>query len=153
MSLFLLRTFLSHYSCSEHSFRILLKSPARSHQAVNWNISFNTSNCNCNSINTIQFHSSVWTITWLAFITCLLFQNLLLDNDNNIKLADFGLSNVAHDGDFLRTSCGSPNYAAPEVRRPVIHSHAAHDSALALLLLSLYSTLTAWSHVFQDAIC
>lgn len=25
-------------------------------------------------------------------------QNLLLDSDNNIKLADFGLSNVAHDG-------------------------------------------------------
>lgn len=42
-------------------------------------------------------------------------QNLLLDADNNIKIADFGLSNVAHDGDFLRTSCGSPNYAAPEV--------------------------------------
>jgi 5'-AMP-activated protein kinase, catalytic alpha subunit len=40
---------------------------------------------------------------------------LLLDTDNNIKLADFGLSNVIHDGDFLRTSCGSPNYAAPEV--------------------------------------
>jgi len=39
----------------------------------------------------------------------------LLDSDNNIKLADFGLSNVVHDGDFLRTSCGSPNYAAPEV--------------------------------------
>jgi 5'-AMP-activated protein kinase, catalytic alpha subunit len=38
-----------------------------------------------------------------------------LDADNNIKIADFGLSNVAHDGDFLRTSCGSPNYAAPEV--------------------------------------
>ena len=42
-------------------------------------------------------------------------ENLLLDGDNNIKLADFGLSNVSHDGDFLRTSCGSPNYAAPEV--------------------------------------
>ena len=42
-------------------------------------------------------------------------QNLLLDADNNIKLADFGLSNVVHDGEFLRTSCGSPNYAAPEV--------------------------------------
>ena len=39
----------------------------------------------------------------------------MLDTDNNIKIADFGLSNVAHDGDFLRTSCGSPNYAAPEV--------------------------------------
>ncbi len=38
-----------------------------------------------------------------------------MDSDNNIKIADFGLSNVIHDGDFLRTSCGSPNYAAPEV--------------------------------------
>lgn len=42
-------------------------------------------------------------------------ENLLLDADNNIKLADFGLSNIMKDGDFLRTSCGSPNYAAPEV--------------------------------------
>eukprot|EP01031_Cornospumella_fuschlensis_P041079 gene41079-50113_t len=42
-------------------------------------------------------------------------ENLLLDSDNNIKIADFGLSNITHDGDFLRTSCGSPNYAAPEV--------------------------------------
>jgi len=42
-------------------------------------------------------------------------ENLLLDAKLNIKIADFGLSNVMRDGDFLRTSCGSPNYAAPEV--------------------------------------
>eukprot|EP01084_Bolivina_argentea_P095104 170983_1 len=42
-------------------------------------------------------------------------ENLLLDADNNLKIADFGLSNVMRDGEFLRTSCGSPNYAAPEV--------------------------------------
>nr|CCA17060.1 SNF1related protein kinase catalytic subunit alpha p [Albugo laibachii Nc14] len=42
-------------------------------------------------------------------------ENLLLDADNNVKIADFGLSNIMQDGDFLRTSCGSPNYAAPEV--------------------------------------
>lgn len=42
-------------------------------------------------------------------------ENLLLDADCNIKLADFGLSNMMKDGEFLRTSCGSPNYAAPEV--------------------------------------
>jgi serine/threonine protein kinase len=42
-------------------------------------------------------------------------ENLLLDHKNNVKIADFGLSNIMTDGDFLRTSCGSPNYAAPEV--------------------------------------
>mmetsp|Transcript_16373 Transcript_16373/g.25442 ORF Transcript_16373/g.25442 Transcript_16373/m.25442 type:complete len:726 (+) Transcript_16373:695-2872(+) len=42
-------------------------------------------------------------------------ENLLLDANHNIKIADFGLSNLMRDGDFLRTSCGSPNYAAPEV--------------------------------------
>ncbi|GFR92753.1 protein kinase AMPK alpha subunit 2 [Elysia marginata] len=42
-------------------------------------------------------------------------ENLLLDSSNNVKIADFGLSNMMTDGEFLRTSCGSPNYAAPEV--------------------------------------
>ncbi|KAK3325190.1 putative serine/threonine protein kinase [Apodospora peruviana] len=42
-------------------------------------------------------------------------ENLLLDENLNVKIADFGLSNIMTDGNFLRTSCGSPNYAAPEV--------------------------------------
>ncbi|KAG0483992.1 hypothetical protein HPP92_012076 [Vanilla planifolia] len=42
-------------------------------------------------------------------------ENLLLDSKLNIKIVDFGLSNVMLDGHFLKTSCGSPNYAAPEV--------------------------------------
>lgn len=42
-------------------------------------------------------------------------ENLLLDSNLNVKIADFGLSNVMRDGHFLKTSCGSPNYAAPEV--------------------------------------
>ncbi|XP_021351298.1 5'-AMP-activated protein kinase catalytic subunit alpha-2-like isoform X2 [Mizuhopecten yessoensis] len=42
-------------------------------------------------------------------------ENLLLDSTLNVKIADFGLSNMMYDGEFLRTSCGSPNYAAPEV--------------------------------------
>ncbi|KAF9623328.1 hypothetical protein IFM89_000817 [Coptis chinensis] len=42
-------------------------------------------------------------------------ENLLLDSRSNVKIADFGLSNIMWDGHFLKTSCGSPNYAAPEV--------------------------------------
>ncbi|CAL9149786.1 unnamed protein product [Musa hybrid cultivar] len=42
-------------------------------------------------------------------------ENLLLDSKCDVKIADFGLSNVMRDGHFLKTSCGSPNYAAPEV--------------------------------------
>jgi len=42
-------------------------------------------------------------------------ENLLLDARNNVRIADFGLSNMMSDGEFLKTSCGSPNYAAPEV--------------------------------------
>ncbi|KAG6398352.1 hypothetical protein SASPL_139810 [Salvia splendens] len=42
-------------------------------------------------------------------------ENLLLDSKHNVKIADFGLSNIMRDGHFLKTSCGSPNYAAPEV--------------------------------------
>lgn len=38
-----------------------------------------------------------------------------MDEENNIKIADFGLANFLVDGNFLDTSCGSPNYAAPEV--------------------------------------
>ncbi|CAH1426422.1 unnamed protein product [Lactuca virosa] len=42
-------------------------------------------------------------------------ENLLLDAKCNVKIADFGLSNIMRDGHFLKKSCGSPNYAAPEV--------------------------------------
>ena len=42
-------------------------------------------------------------------------ENLLLDDNLNVKIADFGLSNIMTDGNFLKTSCGSPNYASPEV--------------------------------------
>jgi serine/threonine protein kinase len=42
-------------------------------------------------------------------------ENLLIDSTKSVKIADFGLSNIMTDGNFLKTSCGSPNYAAPEV--------------------------------------
>ncbi|CAK9190541.1 unnamed protein product [Sphagnum jensenii] len=45
-------------------------------------------------------------------------ENLLLDTDGNLKISDFGLSalpqQVREDG-LLHTTCGTPNYVAPEV--------------------------------------
>lgn len=48
-------------------------------------------------------------------------ENLLLDNNGNLKISDFGLSalpqQLREDG-LLHTTCGTPNYVAPEV---IIH--------------------------------
>ena len=42
-------------------------------------------------------------------------ENLLLDHKMNIKIVDFGLSNTYRPGELLKTACGSPCYAAPEM--------------------------------------
>lgn len=42
-------------------------------------------------------------------------ENLLLDHNNCIKIVDFGLSNLYQHGERLKTACGSPCYAAPEM--------------------------------------
>jgi 5'-AMP-activated protein kinase catalytic alpha subunit len=41
-------------------------------------------------------------------------ENLLLDHKKDLKIVDFGLSNTYNKGEYLRTACGSPCYAAPE---------------------------------------
>ena len=41
--------------------------------------------------------------------------NLLLDSKCKVGIADYGLINIVCDGQYLKTSCGSPNYAAPKV--------------------------------------
>lgn len=44
-------------------------------------------------------------------------ENLLLDEDQNLKLIDFGLCARPQGGmeNHLYTCCGSPAYAAPEL--------------------------------------
>jgi 5'-AMP-activated protein kinase catalytic alpha subunit len=42
-------------------------------------------------------------------------ENLLLDYDLTLKIVDFGLSNMYEIGATLKTACGSPCYAAPEM--------------------------------------
>ncbi len=58
-----------------------------------------------------------WKRTLFHSFSCSLMQaeNLLLDADMNIKIADFGFSNEFTIGNKLDTFCGSPPYAAPEL--------------------------------------
>lgn len=42
-------------------------------------------------------------------------ENLLIDFDGSLKVVDFGLSNMYEQGNTLKTACGSPCYAAPEM--------------------------------------
>ena len=42
-------------------------------------------------------------------------ENLLLTEDNILKIIDFGLSHEFNGEDFLKTKCGSPSYASPEI--------------------------------------
>ncbi|KAK6945113.1 Protein kinase domain, partial [Dillenia turbinata] len=54
-------------------------------------------------------------------------ENLLLDSHGNLKVSDFGLSALAQDGvGLLHTTCGTPNYVAPEVL-----SHQGYDGSAA----------------------
>ncbi|XP_064161019.1 NUAK family SNF1-like kinase 2 [Anguilla rostrata] len=42
-------------------------------------------------------------------------ENILLDGQGNVKIADFGLSNLYRGDEYLQTFCGSPLYASPEI--------------------------------------
>lgn len=54
-------------------------------------------------------------------------ENLLLDSQGNLKISDFGLSAQPEEGvSLLRTTCGTPNYVAPEVL-----SRKGYDGAVA----------------------
>ncbi len=42
-------------------------------------------------------------------------ENLLIDKEKKLKIIDFGLSNYFNGEDLLKTPCGSPCYASPEM--------------------------------------
>ncbi|ABW98229.1 kin(snf2) (nucleomorph) [Hemiselmis andersenii] len=42
-------------------------------------------------------------------------ENILLDENHDIKIADFGMASLSVPNAMLKTFCGSPHYASPEV--------------------------------------
>ncbi|RZC79154.1 hypothetical protein C5167_003393 [Papaver somniferum] len=72
-------------------------------------------------------------------------ENLLLDVHGNLKISDFGLSAISQhvqDDGLLHTTCGTPNYVAPEVLKDKGYDGAKADlwscGVILFVLLSGY---------------
>ncbi|KAI8377947.1 kinase-like domain-containing protein [Radiomyces spectabilis] len=67
-------------------------------------------------------------------------ENLLLDDENNIKIADFGMASLQPVDALLRTSCGSPHYASPEIISGTPYNGATSDIwSCGIILFALLS--------------
>ena len=65
-------------------------------------------------------------------------ENVLLDKYHNIRLIDFGLSNVFSElNPELKTACGSPAYAAPEMIKGNTYTIAADIWSAGILLYAI----------------
>ena len=52
---------------------------------------------------------------WMELNTYIKPENLLININNQLKIIDFGLSNIYSKNEYLKTACGSPCYASPEM--------------------------------------
>lgn len=62
-------------------------------------------------------------------------ENILIDRNGHIRLADFGFSKIVEDRTF--TMCGTPEYLAPEIIQASGHGMSADWWALGVLLFEM----------------
>ncbi|XP_013911581.1 PREDICTED: NUAK family SNF1-like kinase 2 [Thamnophis sirtalis] len=81
-------------------------------------------------------------------------ENILLDANGNIKIADFGLSNVFQQDRLLQTFCGSPLYASPEIvnGRPYKGPEVDSWSLGVLLYILIHGTMPFDSHDYKTLV-
>ena len=65
--------------------------------------------------------------------------NILLNHNQEVKLADFGLAvRLESDDELRKTICGTPNYIAPEVIQGYVgHSYPADIWSLGVIIYQL----------------
>jgi serine/threonine protein kinase len=76
-------------------------------------------------------------------------ENILLTDQNQIKIADFGLSNKFVEGKLMETSCGSLRYATPEILKGKKYSGELADVWSCGIIMF---TLLAGYHPFDDEV-
>jgi len=67
-------------------------------------------------------------------------ENLLLDGNGNVKIADFGMAQLMKKDGILKTSCGSPHYASPEIIEG--HSYDAKSTDVWSIGVILFALIT-----------
>jgi len=72
--------------------------------------------------------------------------NILLDENLNVKISDFGLSGMLKPGTFLQSFCGSAPYCSPEILRRQAYIGPEVDVwALGVVLYTLVTARFPWA--------
>lgn len=74
-------------------------------------------------------------------------ENILLDRDRNLKIADFGFAALQPHDRLLQTPCGSPHYVAPEIAK--VQRYRGDIADIWSCGVILYALLTG-THPFDD---
>lgn len=75
------------------------------------------------------------------------FENILIDSNNNLKLADFGLAKLMDEASLTTTTCGSTHIMAPEIFKRQPYGKATDIWALGVVLFGM---LTGDECIFKN---
>ena len=75
-------------------------------------------------------------------------ENILVDMDGHIRIADFGLSKIIGPGEKSYSFCGSPEYLSPEM----LQNNEGHDRRLDIYCLGVlfYEMLTGLPPFYDE---